>query len=54
MKTLYVKPATRVAAMSNDGSLLNSSSLEKHDEVGDKVQKSKGMLWDDNDDSPWK
>lgn len=54
MKTLYVKPATKVAAMSNDGSLLSGSSPEKHDEVGDKVQKSKGMLWDDNDDSPWR
>lgn len=44
MKTLYVKPATRVAAMGNDESLL-SSSLEMNNEVGDKVQKSKGMLW---------
>lgn len=53
MKTLYVKPATRVAAMGNDESLL-SSSLKMNDVVGDKVQKSKGMLWDDKDDSPWK
>lgn len=53
MKTLYVKPATRVAAMGNDESLL-SSSLEMKGEVGDKDQKSKGMLWDDKDDSPWK
>ena len=53
MKTLYVKPATRVAAMGNDESLL-SGSLEMNNEVGDKVQKSKGMLWDDKDDSPWK
>lgn len=55
MRTLYMKPVTKVTALKNEETLL-SSSLELNGEVGDKTQRSKGFQWDEenNSDSPWK
>lgn len=54
MKTKYIKPVTKVAALRKDETLL-SGSLKMNNEVGDKNQRSKEFHWDEriNSDSLW-